>query len=184
MLACTGICNDQLLISRSSRRDFWARRSGSYSRPLCLVPVDELLWSPSPSDKLDEQSLDAYLKTLRSECKVVWTCFRPLSCLCSDPSSDDEVSLQNLLQCQWDTVLALVKFRQLPVKTMCKHETVNPMGPQGARLDAYPEWSTDETQIFEEGLRDYGKNFHKISVSKVRITLHTSPSLHSSPLSF
>jgi len=36
-------------------------------------------------------------------------------------------------------------------------------------LDAYREWSLDEIQQFEEGLREYGKNFFKIAKSKVII---------------
>lgn len=149
------------------------RRSSNNSRLLRLVPVDELLWSPSSSNELDEEIIYGYLKTIRSECKVVRNCLHVLSCLYSDPTSDDEISLQTLLQCQWDTTLAVVQFRQLPVKTICKRHVPNATVVRSARLDSYREWSSDETQLFEEGIRDYGKNFHKISVSKVRITLHT-----------
>ena len=150
------------------------RQSSTNSRLLRLVPVDELLWSPSPSNELDEEIIIGYLKTIRSECKVVRTYFHVLSALCSDPSSDDEISLQTLLQCQWDTTLAALQFRQLPVKTICKRHVPSAMNVSSTRLDSYREWSIDEIQLFEEGLRDYGKNFHKISVSKVRITLHAS----------
>jgi hypothetical protein len=38
-----------------------------------------------------------------------------------DPSSDDEISLQTLLNYQLNTELALVKFRQLSNKTVCKN---------------------------------------------------------------
>jgi hypothetical protein len=38
-----------------------------------------------------------------------------------DPLADDEISLQTLFNCQMNTELALVKFRQLPVKTVCKN---------------------------------------------------------------
>ncbi|CAF0876246.1 unnamed protein product [Adineta ricciae] len=66
------------------------------------------------------------------------------------PLSDDEISLQTLFNCQMNTETALTKFRQLPVKT----------------IYSYPEWSLDEIQSLEEGLRVYGKNFFKISEIK------------------
>ena len=66
-----------------------------------LVPVDELLWSPSDDNN---ENIDKYLKTIHGEYQY----------------ADDEISLQTLLNCQMNTDLALVKFRQLPVKTICK----------------------------------------------------------------
>ncbi|UJR21378.1 hypothetical protein I4U23_024470 [Adineta vaga] len=98
------------------------------------VPVDELLWSPSSLNDNKDEDIDEYLKTIRHDY----------------PSSDDEISLQTLLKCQMNTEVALVKFRQLPVKS----------------IYSYPEWSSDEIQSFEEGLREYGKNFFKVSVLK------------------
>ncbi|CAF1194688.1 unnamed protein product [Rotaria sordida] len=99
------------------------------------VPVDELLWSPSSMNNDDNnEKIDEYLKTIRNEY----------------PFADDEVSLQTLLNCQMNTELALIKFRQLPMKT----------------IYSYSEWSLDEIQHLEEGLREYGKNFLKISLYK------------------
>ena len=37
---------------------------------------------------------------------------------------DEEIALQVLLHCQMQTELALAKFRQLPVKTICKNFAV------------------------------------------------------------
>jgi hypothetical protein len=72
-----------------------------------------------------------------------------------------------------DTELAVVKFRELPVKTICKNFIVSFVFffviSSNKILDAYREWSLDEIQQFEEGLREYGKNFFKISKSKVII---------------
>jgi hypothetical protein len=85
-----------------------------------------------------------------------------------DPLSDDEVSLQTLLNCQLDTESALVKLRQLPVKNICKNSMC--FLCCNYILDSYPEWSLDEIQQFEDGLREYGKNFYKINVFKVTIS--------------
>ncbi|CAF0891055.1 unnamed protein product [Rotaria sp. Silwood1] len=98
------------------------------------VPVDELLWSPSSVNNDDNEKIDEYLKTIRNEY----------------PFADDEISLQTLFNCQMNTELALIKFRQLPMKT----------------IYTYSEWSLDEIQHLEEGLREYGKNFFKISLYK------------------
>ncbi|CAF2502767.1 unnamed protein product [Rotaria sp. Silwood2] len=98
------------------------------------VPVDELLWSPSSVNNDDYEKIDEYLKTIRNEYSF----------------ADDEISLQTLFSCQMNTELALIKFRQLPVKT----------------IYSYPEWSHDEIQHLEEGLHEYGKNFFKISLYK------------------
>lgn len=38
-------------------------------------------------------------------------------------------------------------------------------------LDSYSEWSSDEIQHLEEGLREYGKDFYKICVYKVIINV-------------
>jgi len=35
---------------------------------LCLVPIDELLWSPFSMNDVDNENLDEYIKTIRSEC--------------------------------------------------------------------------------------------------------------------
>ncbi|CAF2964614.1 unnamed protein product [Rotaria sp. Silwood2] len=67
------------------------------------VPVDELLWSSSSVNDSDNENIDEYLKIIHTEY----------------PSSDDEISLQTLLNCHLNTELALVKFRQLPNKTIC-----------------------------------------------------------------
>jgi hypothetical protein len=64
--------------------------------------------------------------------------------------------------------LAVVKFRQLPVKTICKKSVLLFLFISKKILDSYREWSLDEIQQFEEGLREYGKNFFKITASKVR----------------
>ncbi|CAF0985789.1 unnamed protein product [Rotaria sordida] len=110
-----------------------------------FLPVDELLWSSSSVNDSDNENIDKYLKIIHTEY----------------PSSDDEISLQTLLNCQLNTELALVKFRQLPNKT----------------IYSYPAWSLAEIEKFEEGLREYGKNFFKISIYKclnrsVRETVH------------
>lgn len=34
-------------------------------------------------------------------------------------------------------------------------------------LDSYREWSSDEIERFEEGLREYGKDFFKLTMNKV-----------------
>ncbi|UJR28065.1 hypothetical protein I4U23_009321 [Adineta vaga] len=98
------------------------------------VPSDELLWSSSLASDTDDENIDDYLKKTHIEY----------------PSSNDEISLQTLLNCQFNTDLALMKFRQLPIKM----------------IYSYATWSLNEIQEFEEGLRKYGKNFYKISVFK------------------
>jgi hypothetical protein len=35
---------------------------------LCLVSIDELLWSPFSMNDVDNENLDEYIKTIRSEC--------------------------------------------------------------------------------------------------------------------
>jgi hypothetical protein len=35
---------------------------------LSLVPVDELLWSPSSLNDITNENINEYLKTIRSEC--------------------------------------------------------------------------------------------------------------------
>ena len=88
-----------------------------------------------------------------------------------DPFADDEISLQILLTCQMSTELALTRFRQLPVKTICKklNRLIYYHFKYICISDSYPKWSLNEIQQFEEGLREYGKNFFKISVFKVYI---------------
>jgi len=76
---------------------------------------------------INNEDIDEYLKTIRREY----------------PSANEEISLKILFNCQMNTELALIKFRQLPVKT----------------IYSYPEWSLDEIEQFEEGLKEYGKNF-------------------------
>ncbi|CAF0901212.1 unnamed protein product [Adineta ricciae] len=98
------------------------------------IPDDELLWSSSLASDTDDEIIDKYLKITNTEY----------------PSSDDEISLQTFLKCQFDTDSALTKFRQLPMKN----------------IYSYRAWSLNEIQQFEEGLREYGKDFKKISVSK------------------
>ncbi|CAF1317095.1 unnamed protein product [Rotaria magnacalcarata] len=98
------------------------------------VPVDEHLWSPSSVNNEDDEKIDMYLKAIRNEYSF----------------ADVEISLQTLFNCQMDTESALVKLRQLPVKT----------------IYTYCEWTLDEIQHLEEGLREYGKNFHKIALYK------------------
>jgi len=69
-----------------------------------------------------------------------------------------------------NTDLALTKFRQLPVKTICKNFIVFFFFIISNKIvDSYREWSLDEIQQFEEGLREYGKNFFKITKFKVLI---------------
>ncbi|CAF5149151.1 unnamed protein product, partial [Rotaria magnacalcarata] len=97
-------------------------------------PVDEHLWSPSSVNNEDDEKIDMYLKAIRNEYSF----------------ADVEISLQTLFNCQMDTESALVKLRQLPVKT----------------IYTYCEWTLDEIQHLEEGLREYGKNFHKIALYK------------------
>ncbi|CAF1996496.1 unnamed protein product [Rotaria magnacalcarata] len=98
------------------------------------VPVDELLWSSSSVNDSENENIDEYLKIIRSEY----------------PASDDEISLQILLNCHLNTELALMKFRQLATKT----------------IYSYTAWPLTEIQKFEEGLREYGKNFFEISTYK------------------
>ncbi|CAF0821208.1 unnamed protein product [Rotaria sp. Silwood1] len=98
------------------------------------VPIDELLWSSSSVTDSDNENIDEYLKIIHTEY----------------PSSDDEISLQTLLNCQLNTELALIKFRQLSNKT----------------IYSYSAWSLAEIENFEEGLREYGKNFFRISTYK------------------
>ncbi len=145
-----------------------------YINPLILfflVPVDELLWV----NDVDNENIDEYLKTIRSECQQIisFFCYYLFICFCIDPFADYEISLQNLLHCQMDTELAVVKFRELPVKTICKNFIFSFVFffviSSNKILDAYREWSLDEIQQFEEGLREYGKNFFKIAKSKVII---------------
>ncbi|CAF3376392.1 unnamed protein product [Rotaria socialis] len=98
------------------------------------VPVDELLWSSSSVNDSENENIDEYLTIIHSEY----------------PASDDEISLQILLNCHLNTELALMKFRQLATKT----------------IYSYTAWSLTEIQKFEEGLREYGKNFFEISTYK------------------
>lgn len=63
------------------------------------------------------------------------------------PASDDEISLRTLLNCQLNTELALEHFRQLSRKN----------------IYTYSAWSLAEIEEFEQGLREFGKNFSKIS---------------------
>ncbi len=66
--------------------------------------------------------------------------------------------------------LAIVKYRQLPVKTICINSIILVfciiMKIKNV-LDSYHEWSQDEIQRFEDGLQEYGKDFFKITVFKV-----------------
>lgn len=72
-----------------------------------------------------------------------------------------------------DTELALTKFRQLPVKTICKSSFVLfGFTQKNYTLDSYPAWSLKDIEDFEEGLREYGKNFFKISVFKVNLSFN------------
>ncbi|CAF0807291.1 unnamed protein product [Adineta steineri] len=98
------------------------------------VPIDEVLWSSTYANDVDNENIDEYLKKIHTEY----------------PSSDDEISLRTLYNCQLNTDLALVKFRQLSIKT----------------IYFYPAWSFEEIRQFEDGLREYGKNFFKISIFK------------------
>ncbi|CAF3753262.1 unnamed protein product [Adineta steineri] len=98
------------------------------------IPVDEILWSSTYANDVDNENIDEYLKKIHTEY----------------PSSDDEISLRTLYNCQLNTDLALVKFRQLSIKT----------------IYFYPAWSFEEIRQFEDGLREYGKNFFKISIFK------------------
>lgn len=73
----------------------------------------------------ENETIDEYLKIIRSECSISNSPFFSLSridrlCI-EDPSMNDEIALQVLLHCQMKIELALMKFRQLPVKTICKH---------------------------------------------------------------
>lgn len=44
--------------------------------------------------------------------------------------------------------------------------------------DSYREWSLDQIEQFEEGLREYGKDFFKITIFKViTIPISTQPNL-------
>ena len=105
------------------------------------------------------------------------------SILFKDPLSDDEISLQTLFNCQMNTEKALVKFRQLPVKTICKNVFLLSHSPSFRKsiLDSYPEWSLEEIQSLEEGLRVYGKNFFKISEIKVAFTVISSHMIENFP---
>ena len=79
---------------------------------------------------------------------------------------DDEIALQVLLHCRMKIESALVKFRQLPVKTICK--SISPIKePRFTLVDSYREWLPDEIQRFEEGVQEYGKDFFKIIMDKV-----------------
>lgn len=80
---------------------------------------------------------------------------------------DDEIALQVLLHCQMKIELALVKFRQLPVKTTRKYFSKKTIDKHLTLADSYREWLSDEIQRFEEGLQEYGKDFFKITMDKV-----------------
>ncbi len=74
---------------------------------------------------VNDKNIDEYLRTIHTECKYILSILffiqYYISFVCKDPSSDDEISLQTLLNYQLNTELALAKFRQLPNKTICKN---------------------------------------------------------------
>lgn len=139
------------------------------------VPVDELLWSPSSANDFDNGNIDEYLKRVHTECKSLFLIsFMFISCLlfCKDPPSDDEISLQTLLKCQFNIELALTKFRQLPTKTICKSIFKSfDIFNKNCIVDSYPAWSLTEIVKFEEGLIEHGKNFFKIAHYKVSLVI-------------
>ena len=117
----------------------------------------------------DDRDIDEYLKTIRSECKSIMSPLLFQLSFSAAPTADEEIALQTLFKHQMNTKLALANFRQLPVKTICKYQILVLTVVRNYVLDSYPAWSLDEIQKFEEGLNEFGKNFFKVSVFKVRI---------------
>ncbi|GAB6029034.1 hypothetical protein CHUAL_004822 [Chamberlinius hualienensis] len=108
---------------------------------------DKMLWDPS---KISDNEIESYLKRWQQSAN---NCLQGVNAI---PTGfhvrDDEQALYLLLQCGHSVDEAMRRRRMQPVSA----------------TDTMSLWSEEECCSFENGLRNYGKDFHLIQQNKVR----------------